>query len=264
MSLAEIRIYLSVDRCFRKKHSSLQNNWAKTLQTSTRRMDGWKKRYNIIQMNVAGEEGDVSKETMTSWDERARELRGYQPKDVWNMDETGLFWRALPEKSVSEKGKRCRGRKQAKQRFTWAFFVNASGGKEDPIVIAKSAKPRCFKSLKDKNRPHSCHYFANKKVWMTSKIFEGILVQLDKRMQRENRNIIPFLDNSPCHPPLPSSSFTNIKLAFLPKNTTSRSQPLDAGIIKHWKLKAKRILLRYVCSKVDGKATASEITKSIF
>ena len=28
-------------------------------------------------------------------------------------------------------------------------------------------------------------------------------------------------------------------------------------------MKAKRILLRYVCSKVDGKATASEITKSI-
>ena len=86
-------------------------------------LDRWKKRYNIIHMNVAGEEGDVSEETMTSWDERARELvRGYQPKDVWNMDETGLFWRAFPEKSLSEKGKRCRGEKQAKQRLTWAFF----------------------------------------------------------------------------------------------------------------------------------------------
>ena len=154
-------------------------------------------------------------------------------------------------------------RKKSKAKIDLGIFVNASGGKEDPIVIGKSAKPRCFKSLKNNSRPYSCHYFASKKAWMTSKIFEGIFVQLVKRMKRENRNIILFLDNAPCHPPLPSSSFTNIKLAFLPKKTTSRSQPLDAGIIKQWKVKAKRILLRYVCSKVDGKATASEITKSI-
>ena len=36
-------------------------------------LDRWKKRYNITQMNVAGEEGDVNEETMTSWAERARE-----------------------------------------------------------------------------------------------------------------------------------------------------------------------------------------------
>ncbi len=82
--------------------------------------------------------------------------------------------------------------------------------------------------MKNNSRPYSCHYFASKKAWMTSKIFEGILVQLDKRMKRENR-----------------------------------SQPPDVGIIKQWKVKAKRILLRYVCSKVDGKTTASEIAKSI-
>ena len=73
-------------------------------------------------MNAVGEEGHVSEETMKSWNERVREVRGYQPKDVWNMDETGLFWRALPEKSLSEKGKRCRGGKKAKQRLTWAFL----------------------------------------------------------------------------------------------------------------------------------------------
>ena len=212
-------------------------------------------------MNVAGEEGDVKEETMTSWAERARELvRGYQPVDVWNMDETGLFLKALPEKSLSERGKRCRGKK-ANQ--TWAFFVNARGGKEAPIIIGKSVKPRCFKSLNDKNRPYSCHYFANKKASMTSEIFEEIVHELNRRMKRQKRKIILFVDNAPCHPPLPSHHFSNIKLAFLPKNTTSRSQPLDAGIIKQWKVKTKRMLLRYVCSKVDGKLNASEITKSV-
>ena len=48
-------------------------------------------------MNVAGEEGDVDKEVVNSWEERARELvNDYKPEDVWNFDETGLMWRALP------------------------------------------------------------------------------------------------------------------------------------------------------------------------
>ena len=105
-------------------------------------------------MSVAGEEADVRGETFESWHERAREItRGWKPENVRNMDETGAFWHGLPEKTLSEKGKRCMGGKKAKQRNTWDFFVNAAGEKEDPIVIGKYARPRCFKNLKDVKRP---------------------------------------------------------------------------------------------------------------
>ena len=50
------------------------------------------------------------------------------------------------------------------------FFVNAKGGKEDPIVIGQLEKPRCLKTLKDAIRPYKCHYFANKKAWMNSEL----------------------------------------------------------------------------------------------
>ena len=201
-------------------------------------LDRWKKRYNICEMNVAGEEGDVSQATLDSWSERARELMaGYKAENVWNMDETGQFWKALPDKSLSERGKRCRGGKQAKQRLTWAFFVSASGEKENPIVIGKSLNPRCFKNLRDRSFPHSCHYYANEKAWMNSELMGVILSKLNRRMKRENRHILLFLDNAPCHPHSHADMFSNVKLAFLPKNSTSRSQPLDAGIIKAWKVK---------------------------
>ena len=60
-------------------------------------LEKWKKRCNTVHMNVAGEEGDVDKEVVNSWEERARELvNDYKPEDVWNFDETGLMWRALP------------------------------------------------------------------------------------------------------------------------------------------------------------------------
>lgn len=63
-----------------------------------------------------------------------------------------------------------------------------------------------------------------------------ILTKLDNRMKSEGRNILIFLDNAPCHPPALKGMFSNIRVEFLPKNTTLQTQPLDAGIIKTWKV----------------------------
>ena len=59
------------------------------------------------------------------------------------MDETGCFWKALPDKGLGEKWKLCKGGKKCKQRVTVAFFVNVAGGKEciKPVVIWKSENP---------------------------------------------------------------------------------------------------------------------------
>lgn len=66
------------------------------------------------------------------------------------MDETGQFFRALPNKSLSQASGNCTGGKRSKERLTCAFFVNASGDKEKPIIIGKSANPRCFRGVLDK------------------------------------------------------------------------------------------------------------------
>ena len=47
----------------------------------------------------------------------------------------------------------------------------------------------------------------------------------------------------------------------MPKNTTSRLQPLDAGIIQKFKVKYRKLLLKFVISRVNDKKTASEIVK---
>ena len=44
------------------------------------------------------------------------------------------------------------------QRVTIAFFVNAAGGKESPVLIGKSKKPRCFSKLKDVSHPCGAQY----------------------------------------------------------------------------------------------------------
>ena len=46
-------------------------------------------------------------------------ISGNKPEDVWNTNETGCFYRALPDKSLTEVKKGCRGGKKAKERLTF-------------------------------------------------------------------------------------------------------------------------------------------------
>ena len=65
------------------------------------------------------------------------------------------------------------------------------------------------------------------------------------------------------HPPSLVDKFNNIKIVFLPKNTTSRLQPLDAGIIQSFKYKYRKKLMRFVIARPKDDVLASEITKQV-
>ena len=87
------------------------------------------------------------------------------------MDETGVFWQALPDRGFCQMGNQCKGGKTSKQRITVAFFVTAAGTKESPVVIWKSENPRCLKGFDKSLLP--VHYFSQKKAWMTGEILES-------------------------------------------------------------------------------------------
>ena len=68
----------------------------------------WKKQYNVKRVTICGESGDVCGDTVTSWKERLPEiLRGYDKRVVFNLDETGCFWRALPDHGFGQKDLFC-------------------------------------------------------------------------------------------------------------------------------------------------------------
>ena len=68
-------------------------------------------------------------------------VQGNVPEDIWNEDETFCFFHALPERTVADAKKGCKGGKKAKQRITLAFIVNAPGGEELPIVYSLDIMP---------------------------------------------------------------------------------------------------------------------------
>ena len=105
--------------------------------------------------------------------------------------------------------------------------------------------------MQDKTRPRMVYYFSNEKAWMRTEIMEDALRLLDCKVQLEHRKIILFLDNAPCHPETLQNNLKNIKLIFLLKRTSSQLQPLDAGIIRAFKCKYRKRLLKYVVSRID-------------
>ena len=71
-------------------------------------------------------------------------LSRYKQKDIFNADDLGLFFRALPKKTQELKGEKCTGGKHSKVRLTGMSAASVTGEKLPLLVIGKSNSPRCF------------------------------------------------------------------------------------------------------------------------
>ena len=78
-------------------------------------LESFRKRHNIAFNVISGEAADVSSETIDDWKKRIPSIiDGYALEDIYNCDETGLFYRALPDRTLSIKGQHCQGGKRSK------------------------------------------------------------------------------------------------------------------------------------------------------
>lgn len=211
---------------------------------------GWlnrfKERHSIVFKNVCGESSSVSPDTVDRWvtDSLPKLMEGYDARDVFNADETGIFWRMLPEKTMAVKGDKSHGGNKSKERITLLVGANMDGSEKLPLLaIGKFASPRCFKGVQ--SLPVA--YESNKKAWMNSELFTKWIKKLDGQFQKQNRQVLMIVDNCPAHPVV--CSLKAIKVAFLPPYTTSELQPCDMGIIKNLKVKYRsKVLLKHADS----------------
>ena len=170
------------------------------------------------------------------------------------MDETGLFYCALPDRTLAIKGQECTGGKKAKERITLALCVSMTGEFKRPLVIGRAAKLRCFKHLCPDKLPVKWKF--NKKAWMTTELFNEWIRNFNKKMSAQNRKVLLMLDNDPSRP---EKDLSNVKCLFLPANTTSVLQPVDQGIIQNVKMHYKRKLLNCALAMIETASSVVEV-----
>jgi hypothetical protein len=199
-----------------------------SFQCSESWIQRFKKRYSIWKGRIVGEVKEADHSASANWLKNTWEYirSGYADRDIFNADETGLFYKCIPNSILKFKGQACVGGKLSKERLT--VLLCANGEKVQPMIIGKFSNLRFFK-----NRDVSAfNYVANKKAWMTSTPFIKYLTEWDSRLRSKNRKILLTVDNCCAHPNI-SETLTNIRIVF-PPNTTSVLQPLDQGMIKNW------------------------------
>ena len=79
-------------------------------------------------MLSVGEAAQVSPMTIDDRKQRIPSIAdGFKPDDIHNCDETGLFYRELPDKTLAIKGQECREGKRSKEHVTALLCCNATG-----------------------------------------------------------------------------------------------------------------------------------------
>ena len=171
----------------------MNNDEFLTFTVSNGWLQKWKISYGIREKRVNDKADEGSAETVNAWMEILWELtKDHYPIDIWNMDETGCFFKALPEKCLAEKKSQATGGKKSKTILTIASFVSAAGEKViEPVIIWRSPKLGCFKNLIKPKRPYDVHYYSCKKSRMTSQIMDSVLTKINQ-WQLLRKNILLF------------------------------------------------------------------------
>jgi hypothetical protein len=162
--------------------------------TNFKASNGWlhnfKTRYGIAQKNICGESRAVDDTVCDEWKKKLVSLlstKKYAPSEIFNADESGLFYRCLPDKTLHFKNDECSGVKQSKERLTVLLAANMTGSeKRPPLVIGKYKKPRCFKNVKS----FPTGYEANAKAWMTGALWAQWVLDWDRELSKKKKESV--------------------------------------------------------------------------
>ncbi|GFW32801.1 tigger transposable element-derived protein 4 [Trichonephila clavipes] len=116
--------------------------------------EGWltnfKKRYGIVFKKISGESSSVDINVCSKWQNSLSDLiKECEPRKIFNTDETGYFFKCLPEKTFTFKKEKCHGGKHSKERLTILLTVNMDGSEKiTPLVIGIICKTSVFQGHK--------------------------------------------------------------------------------------------------------------------
>nr|XP_032834220.1 tigger transposable element-derived protein 1-like isoform X5 [Petromyzon marinus] len=226
---------------------------------------GWyakfKGRYNLRHLKMTGETAGADVEAAEAFKSTLKEIiegGGYSPEQVFNVNETGLFWKRMPASTfLSREEKTAPGFKASKDRLALLVGANAAGDcKLKPLLVYHSKTPRALKGCIKADLP--VIWRSNKKGWITASVFLDWLKNhfcpaIEKYCKKKNldHKALLLLNNAPGHPPTLSELSEHVRVEFLPKNTTPLIQPMDQGVIRTFNVYYMRRTMEQIVANTD-------------
>lgn len=145
--------------------------------------NGWfikfKNRNNLVQRTICGESKSLNETFITQELVKIQSIVvKYNPEDVYNGNESGLFYRMFPNKTLAHKNEDVKGFKTYKDRITVLFLCNAVGTvKFKPLIIGKFKKPMSFRNI-DITK-FNLRYTHSSNAWITKNIWQEYILYID-------------------------------------------------------------------------------------
>jgi hypothetical protein len=118
-------------------------------------LDRFKNRHNIVYSKVSGEALSVDSKTASEWVKNVwvECQQGYSEEDIYNADETGVFYNMTPDSTFKFKSEKCVGGKMSKNRLTVLMCVNMTGtDKKNNLCYWKITNTTLFQKRKEASR----------------------------------------------------------------------------------------------------------------
>ena len=94
---------------------------------------------------------------------------------------------------------------------------------------------------------------------MNGPIFHSYMKNWNDELARQRCHILLLIDNAPSHI---VDEYSNIRIQFLPPNTTFKIQPLNQGIIRSVKCAYRKTIHVQYCSCVENYEEVKQIMQS--
>ena len=133
-------------------------------------------------MRLLGEAGAAQVEKHKDELEKIRTMTADYPLDrIFNADETGFFFRSLPNLTVTMSNEAARGGKKEKSRITAVLCANVIGTcKMSITIIGKAVQPNCFR----KGDLLPVIYESQHKAWMDMVIFNKFFSNFKREVRQ--------------------------------------------------------------------------------
>ena len=191
------------------------------------------------------------KEASLFWNEVHKCIKeeGFTKYNIFNMDETPLFFNMVPNTTIAKRGKKSiiiKTQNQQKCRISVLLCIAADGSKLPPLIILKGKSGGIIEKNISKNNlviTKKCYVCVNDNAWSTDSIIKhwfynvwlryikieenlcenaGYLI-LDKASSHLTNNVLEMFKNN------------NQFISFIPAGLTRFIQPLDVVINKPFK-----------------------------